>query len=296
MACKFCGSEKAREHVFHEMMHCTPGEFNYWECLGCGCLQIAKAPENLADYYQESYYSFSVHFSAWKKWYYRAHFEAPAFMSQLRRCSADISSVIASKPKEGARILDVGCGAGRLVEILRALGFDAHGIDPFLTSEEPFLRRATFQEESGRWDLIMFHHSLEHMQNHVETLRCARAKLAVGGTCLVRIPIAAWAWEHYGKNWAQLDAPRHLTIHTPKSFGLAAESAGFQIAQTIFDSNDFQFYASEQYKRGLSLYDARAKELFSRKDKHRFRTMADELNMEKQGDQAAFFLKVREAD
>jgi SAM-dependent methyltransferase len=268
----------------------TRKEFEYWECLQCGYLQVVETPADLADYYPRSYYSFSVHASGWKRWYYRAHFASPAFMKRLRRCSADISAVIAAKVSKGAKILDVGSGAGRLVEILRALGFDAYGIDPYIAFEGGYVRRASLEEENGKWDLIMFNHSLEHMQDHIEALRCACGKLSTGGTCLVRIPIAAWAWEHYGRDWVQLDVPRHLGIHTLKSFRLTAEAAGFEVVKVVFDSNEFQFYASEQYKRDLPLFDERAKGLFSQKDLKKFRAMADKLNAEQTGDQAAFFL------
>ena len=137
---------------------------------------------------------------------------------------------------------------------------------------------------------MMFHHSLEHMPNHVEMLRCARGKLGVGGKCLVRIPVVSWAWEHYGRDWAQLDVPRHLIIHTPRSFELTANAAGFHIERTIFDSNEFQFYASELYQRDLSLHGKEAVGAFSRSEMRKFRTKADDLNRQQLGDQAAFFM------
>ncbi len=140
-----------------------------------------------------------------------------------------------------------------MVETLRLMGFDAQGIDPFIKATKPYIRRAYLDEVQGGWDLIMFHHSFEYMPSHVEILRCARSKLSEGGKCLVRIPVVNWAWEHYGRDWAQLDVPRHLVIHTPRSFELAANAAGFHLERTIFDFNEFQFYASELYRRDLSL-------------------------------------------
>jgi SAM-dependent methyltransferase len=272
------------------MMFGTRKEFIYWECLGCGCLQISVVPNNLGDYYPKNYYSFSIPEPAWKNWYYRAHFEFPALMRLLRRCPPDISSVIAANPKPGARILDVGCGGGQLVRTLRRFGYEAYGTDPFLKAKLPYLRNSLLEDIDDEWDLIMFHHSLEHMQNHAETLRCARSKLAPGGVCLVRIPVATWAWEHYGRDWVQLDAPRHFVIHTPKSFLLTAESAGFQTIRVIFDSNEFQFFASELYQRDIPLQDCNVSEQLSRSKKRGYRAHADRLNRDQLGDQAAFFL------
>ena len=118
------------------------------------------------------------------------------------------------------------------------------------------------QKGAAGWDLIMFHHALEHMQNHVDVLRCARGKLNVGGTCLVRIPVVSWAWEQYGRNWAQLDPPRHLVMHTRRSFEVTAAAAGFQMKQIIFDSDEFQFSASECYRRDIPYHDKRASKQF----------------------------------
>ena len=291
MVCMVCRETVGKEHTFQEMMFGTHKEFAYWECFACGCLQIMAVPDDLPNYYPKTYYSFSVHASHWKTWYYRAHFKAPRLMRAICRCSADISSVIAAKLRPGARILDVGCGGGRLVSILRSQGFEAYGIDPFLESNQPYLQNSSLAEAGEGWDMIMFHHSLEHMQNHADVLRCAHGKLVNGGVCLVRIPVATWAWKYYGRYWAQLDAPRHCMIHTLGSFRLTAESAGFQTVQTIFDSNEFQFYASELYQRGMTAQGKNMCEQFSRDEMRKFRARADRLNKERLGDQAAFFLQ-----
>jgi len=291
MQCAICAGTNGTGHIFREMMFGTRSEFPYWECNSCGCLQIVAPPNDLSSYYPEDYYAFSQSANRWKTWYYKTHFIAPRLMRKIRRCSADIASVIEAAPKKGARILDVGCGGGRLVEILRNLGFDAHGIDPFAASSNEFVKNATLENVDGGWDLIMFHHSLEHRLDQVQTLQEARNKLKTGGTCLVRIPVATWAWQHYGRDWAQLDAPRHLIIHTPKSFWIAANSAGFATGRTIFDSNIFMLYASELYRRGIPLHGTEFREKFSAEEMRAFGRRADEFNRQGQGDQAAFIMR-----
>lgn len=291
MECAACHENTGRQHRFREMMVGTREEFAYWDCVACGCLQIVAAPEDMSKYYPSDYYSFSLRAAAWKGWYYRSLFVAPLLMRRLRRCSPDLASVIASKPKPGARILDVGCGGGGLVGILRILGFEALGIDPHLKTNTPFVQRASLNDVSGEWDMVMFHHSLEHMVNHAEVLRCARNKLRAGGLCLVRIPVATWAWEHYGRDWVQLDAPRHFIVHTPRSFELTAKAARLRIERIVFDSDEFQFYGSELYRRDVPLVGSGGKMAFSRKEIRQFRAQAEDLNRRQAGDQAAFFLR-----
>jgi SAM-dependent methyltransferase len=289
MSCVICNQTEGTQHVFREMMFGTRDQFVYWECASCGCLQIVSIPERLADYYPNEYYSFSQCLTTLTTLLYRAYFKAPSLARLIRPAGVTFQSVIDAKPKPGARILDVGCGAGKLVTVLRSMGFDAYGTDPFVKVETPYVRRAPLEDAESGWDLIMFHHSLEHMVNHVSVLRCAREKLANDGMCLVRIPIANWAWQHYGKDWVQLDAPRHLVIHTRKSFCRASELAGLRPTTIVFDSIALQFYGSELYKQDIPLKDEGAR--FDKRTLEEFAARAKELNRQELGDQASFYLK-----
>lgn len=291
MICAICSGTIGTQHMFREMMFGTRDEFPYWECSACGCLQIGRIPQRMGDYYPDDYYSFSLHLKPLELWLYRAYFKANRLAQRVHRIRT-LQSVIDAKPKHRARILDVGCGAGKLVTVLRRVGFDAHGADPFAKRQTPYVRRAALEEAENSWDLIMFHHSLEHMADNVAVLRSARQKLARHGTCLVRIPVAAWAWQHYGKNWVQLDAPRHLVIHTLESFSRASELAGFRICQIVFDSTAFQFYGSELYKCDIpQKHGDSEKARFARAVMREFSAHAAELNRQQLGDQACFYLK-----
>lgn len=290
MHCQVCGGAEGKEHLLREMMFGTRQEFTYWECRGCGCLQIVQVPLNTSEYYPENFYSFSLRLSSWKTWYYRLYFAFPEVMRRIHRCGPDLDSVVRANPRARARILDVGCGSGKLVDILRALGFDAWGIDPFLKEKRPYLEAKSIEDVEGGWDLIMFHHVLEHMPDNIQVLRFARARLSSGGVCLVRIPVANWAWEHYGRNWVQLDPPRHVVIHTPGSFRRASKEAGFRTMCASFDSTEFQMWGSELYRQDVPLQTPGARDLFSKQELSRFRLRAEELNRLQRGDQAAFIL------
>ncbi len=91
MECAACRRDTGKQHCFREMMFGTRNEFLYWECLTCGCLQIANLPEHLEEYYPSDYYAFTLEWPAWKRWYYRAHFLAPRLMNALRPCSKDVA-------------------------------------------------------------------------------------------------------------------------------------------------------------------------------------------------------------
>jgi predicted SAM-dependent methyltransferase len=114
---------------------------------------------------------------------------------------------------------------------------------------------------------------------------------------LIRIPVASsFAYRKYGADWAQLDAPRHLFLHTLKSLHLLATDSGFQVKAIVYDSTEFQFWASEQYVADISLLDNRSyftdpkNSLFSTDQITDFKRAARELNRRNDGDSACFYL------
>jgi hypothetical protein len=111
----------------------------------------------------------------------------------------------------------------------------------------------------GGWDTILFHHSLEHMPAPVETLRRAAGLLAPGGVVLVGIPtVSCRAWRQYGVHWVQLDAPRHLFVPSRPGLSRMAEAAGLSLRELVDCSTSYQFWGSEQVRRGISMIDPRS--------------------------------------
>jgi 2-polyprenyl-3-methyl-5-hydroxy-6-metoxy-1,4-benzoquinol methylase len=300
------------------MMFGFRDEFLYFECSKCGCLQIAEVPNDLAKYYPTTYYSFysSLQFpkvTKIREYLRRKRFETGLFAQggfigkllyfilpceNLRAYSLSRLSLT----KE-SRILDVGCGCGDLINILRELGFEnVMGIDAFIGADierenGTEIRKGTIQDVSGEWDLVMFNHSFEHMPDQFETMRKTAGLLCKNGSCLINIPtVSSYAWKHYRENWVGLDAPRHLYLHSIKSMTLLEEKANLSLQSVTYNSNDFQFWGSEQYLKDIPLRSENsyaenpANSLFSKKQIETFKRKAKELNFNNQGDQAAFLL------
>ncbi len=119
-------------------------------------------------------------------------------------------------------ILDVGCGNGALLFHLRSFGFEnLVGVDPFLQSAHVGrglrLERLHLDQVSGRFKVIIFNHSLEHVDDPGELLESARSRLERDGAIVVQLPIVGGAaWRRYRDNLVSLDAPLHRFIPTPE--------------------------------------------------------------------------------
>jgi Methyltransferase domain len=308
MTCEFCAFSGFISHQVREMMLGLREEFEYLECNSCGCLRIASVPDDLAKYYpSDSYYSYGVK-KTLRTRLRRLHLRIALSNQWFGRTSGTpkrlktLDWIQMFGLERNMRILDVGSGGALFVRDLRSAGFTgALGLDPFIArdfQDESGLavKKAYLSEMGGGWDRIMFHHSLEHIADQIGTLATMRGKLSERGQCIVRIPLANWASQNYGKYWVQLDPPRHLCVHTEKSFRLAAAKAGLKVTQVVYDSDEFQFWASELYKKNIPLHTGlkeRAKH-FSSAQLRDFRRRADELNSQGLGDQAIFFLEQKD--
>jgi len=200
-------------------------------------------------------------------------------------------------------ILDIGCGTGKSVYSLRELGFkNLLGADPYIDSDIKYnngvrIQKKTVREVDGKWDVVMLHHTFEHIENPLETLQLIAKLLTSNGHCIIRIPIVpSYAWEHYGVNWVQLDAPRHLFLHSVKSMNILTDQCGLKIQNVVYDSTAFQFWGSEQYVRDIPLKDKRSysvnadTSIFTKKEILNFTKRARELNLTSRGDQAIFYI------
>ena len=319
--CQICENyEHNTTYEVREMMLGLRDMHTYFECAECGCLQIAKVPENIQSYYpNEDYYSYDE---------VKAPTGIKGALIKLRDRYAATGSCLIGKVMQrfqphdklpslryakvnlDSKILDVGCGAAHLLHSMKEAGFkNLLGIDPFnekdihydngLNIEQKSIHDLPIKDEAGGdWDLIMFNHSFEHVFDQHEVLEKTLKLLKPGGICMIRVPtVTSWAWRSYGVDWVQLDAPRHLFLHSMQSMNKLAEQTGFKLEEVIYDSFAFQSWGSVQYQKDIALHDENSyavnpeKSPFTPADIREFEELSQELNASKSGDQAAFYLR-----
>lgn len=320
-ACRICANrENNLIHHTREMMFGTREEFDYLECGACGTLQICEIPD-MNRYYPNDYYSLNAEENRGAENASKLRLAARYAENFLLNRKNRLSRLIVRKQwrfrtffpdylKESlleleydSKILDFGCGAGQLLQALYYYGFrNLTGADAFIESDILYpngvcVYKRRLSEIDPFFDLVMLHHSFEHLPDPLESLREIYRLLPPGKFCLIRIPVKAFAWEKYGVNWVQLDPPRHLFLYTERSFRFLAEKAGFEVAKVIYDSDVFQFYGSEQYVRNIALNektDADGNNFAETINPAQIRAWereADALNSEERGDQACFYLR-----
>lgn len=312
--CRICNNNTYEKYLVKEMQFGIGEEFDYFECLSCGCLQISEYPSDMTKYYPKQYYSFE---SPYKKNFIKEYLnicrdktsfgmknhigswllkklEEPVYIRRLK-----IANV-----KFDDKIMDVGCGNGKLLYRMGNAGFsNLTGIDPFIEKDIYYkngvkIFKKQLSEIEEKFDLIMLHHSFEHMSNPHYVMSKLNRLLKPDKYIILGIPLASsWAWRNYRVNWVNLDAPRHFYLHTVKSLKVIAEKYGFNIINIMYDSLGSQFLSSEQYKRGITEYAPNSyvvnkkKSIFTKEQITSYEKRAEQLNAMNDGDRACFFLK-----
>ncbi|HST22953.1 MAG TPA: class I SAM-dependent methyltransferase, partial [Blastocatellia bacterium] len=142
---------------------------------------------------------------------------------------------------EGGSLLEVGCGSGMYLDLMKALGWKrVVGIDISHRAIEQArnelkleaycgeLKDVCLDEES--FDAVSLSHTLEHVPDPVGFLREVYRVMKPEARLAIVVPnIESLSARVFGQNWFHLDAPRHMVNFTRSSLRIALERAGFQV-------------------------------------------------------------------
>ena len=311
--CKICGHQNRVIDTFtaREMMFGYRDEFKYFKCDKCSCIQISEFPNSMDKYYPNGYYSLGIYdgkrFKGSGGTFYRLRNKASFFRDNIfYKILHSVSPIEKYEVFQNlgitlkSRVLDVGCGNGDFfIYPFKEMGFEnVFGCDPFINSEIFYdnglkIFKSDVFGISDKWDVIIYNHSFEHLPNPLENIQKIKKLLSPNGICIIRMPVVpCYAWEKYGINWFQLDAPRHFFLHSPESLQLLCDREELEIKRITYDSTHYQFTASENYEKNIPLvHQRKAKGLKEKIKRIKLNYLAKRLNRERRGDQAGYIIQ-----
>lgn len=226
--CGGCGSARAAPRL--------PGPPRIVACADCGLLRLAVFPSDEARKaaYQEDYYRPET----------AARFLGPlelvarAFRELRARAIArrGLPTTPSSAPP---RVLDVGCGRGRMLHALRRRGWEVLGTQlsrpaqeaaqaagvPVRLGELPAL-----DLEPASFDAITLFHVLEHVTDPRRYLDTVHNLLRPGGLLVIEVPDhGSPGFRLLGVRHLCTDYPHHLYFFTRGTLSRLLHAAGFQV-------------------------------------------------------------------
>ncbi|MHB2027158.1 MAG: class I SAM-dependent methyltransferase [Elusimicrobiota bacterium] len=269
--CALCGNTKLEIYTTARSPDVSSEVFCIARCVSCGLLFVNPRPpdDNLINYYPADYHSY--HFSApklflpqkttggvsWKTRFkeilLRQCYAYPtpnpsllhAAMEPFLRLAAHRFAFFPRHVPNG-RLLEVGCGTGSYLRILRELGWQVKGVEVHPEASR-FAREALGLDvftgnlteaklPASSFDAAALFHVLEHLPNPTQALHELRRLLKPGGSIYVAVPnvrtLEARFFKSYYMGW---EAPRHLYHFSPKTLGRMLQAAGFSVTAVRFD-------------------------------------------------------------
>lgn len=228
--------------------------FQICRCRKCGLVRTEPqlSREELSEYYSLPYYGSG-----------EAKFSGPAekitrLFNRLR--ARKILSGLAQDRKAACRapgkVLDIGCGRGGLLAVLRDRGYECHGVERYEfpsegSAEGIMLHVGELKDiafDNDLFDAVIIWHVLEHVEDPAEMFREARRILRPGGLLAVAVPnFGSIQSGLFRGDWFHLDLPRHIYHFTPGMVKAMLDKSGFAItSSTTFsaEQNIFGFIQS----------------------------------------------------
>jgi 2-polyprenyl-3-methyl-5-hydroxy-6-metoxy-1,4-benzoquinol methylase len=159
------------------------------------------------------------------------------------------------------RLLEIGCGSGRMLKSMQEKGWDVVGVDPDpiaiknakskgLIVYQGILADQKFSDDS--FDAIALSHVIEHVPDPLSLLKECERILKPGGHLVLITPnINSLCHRLYKSDWRSLEPPRHLHVFNLATLKQVSQRAGFnhiKLETTIRDANN-TFIASRALQR-----------------------------------------------
>ena len=240
-ACPVCRESPAEEHARGKDFEYGTTQEREWvlrRCRACEVVLLSPRPADaeIPRIYPSHYYAYD--FTGKKTLGYRVKtlLDRRSARDYLRRAPP------------GSKILDIGCGDGRLLRIFSELGvandrlfgieLDAQAV---ASAQSQGLRVVRGRVEDADYDtgffgLVVLQQVLEHVSDPRAVIAKLHTILEPGGTAIFETPNTA-SWDHAlfrRRYWGGYHIPRHFFLFRPASLTRLLAACGFDVVEVRF--------------------------------------------------------------
>ena len=161
--------------------------------------------------------------------------------------------------KKNIKILDIGCGRGQFIYLMKKKGWFVYGTETSSISALAAKKRVgddaiLINKDLGElknidtvFDMITLWHVLEHLSKPKRLINIIEKRLIDKGYLVVEVPNFN-SFQHFidKNNWIHLDCPRHVTHFTKEGLINFFDNKKFKIIKSSTLSFEFGFYGMLQ--------------------------------------------------
>lgn len=244
-SCELCGAQGRKLYTdLADRLFGAPGYWQMKQCINPDCGMLWLDPMPLAGDIGMAYENYYTHHKFGND---RRKSLSHFVMESLRQSLAWMTNLNATKQsrqyqylqkKPAGRLLDIGCGAGDYLNLMRTIGWVVEGVDfdaaAVKNARDQFgikvhegqLEDINFPDRS--FDAITMNHLIEHVFYPVKLIQECRRLLKPNGSLVIITPNSkSLGHKFFSRDWRGLEPPRHLHIYSPASLKLVAIKAGF---------------------------------------------------------------------
>lgn len=145
--------------------------------------------------------------------------------------------------RKNGRFVDIGCGSGRNLMVMKILGWNVTGVDMELSFAD-YLRKndirvitgdimdSVSKLPSGSFDVVLSCHSLEHFAKPKEVIKQANRITVTGGEIIIVVPdLDSWFANICKSRFSHFSCPGHLHFFSKQSLATLLNMCGYKIVQ-----------------------------------------------------------------
>jgi SAM-dependent methyltransferase len=238
-----------------DRLHGLPGCFTVVRCRTCGLMRTDPRPSPAAMplFYPSDY---EPHLDTRVTAQTGSRSASSPSRRRKRRKNDPLNHAIPPLPP--ARMLEIGCGAGKFMREMSDQGWSVHGVESSNAAGQAALDAGlsvaigsleSAEDLGGPYELIVAWMAFEHLHEPIAALRKLRKVAARDAWLCFSVPDAgSWEFRHFGAAWYALQVPTHLFHFTPRTLEVVLAAGGWRLERVLWQRDAKNLLHSLRYR------------------------------------------------